>query len=199
MATTVRLELDYVQVERRRKRWNLYFILATEDPTDPNKTVLSAFPSLPIKLRKMDDRRVDFEAEGSGETNGLIIMEREMPVDDSIRARIWVIQSRENLRNVGEVLTQIGDTFGNEDSNRLSDALSQGLGASNPWIAVGTSILKFSGTVGDFFKKAKDRKMGFVNLDESFTSEEIDMGELDRKNNISAFGEIGYTWAIDRD
>ena len=120
-----------------------------------------------------------------------------MPQDDSVIARLWVVQSREKARNAGKILSEIGDTLSTEDGKSLTNTAVKLIGAANPWIAIGTGILGLGGIVGGFLNKSKDKKMGFVNLDESFTPEEIDLGELDRSNTISSFGTLSWTWVIE--
>lgn len=191
-----RLEIDYLEIHRSRSRWNIYFIIAAEHPENPAETIITTLPTAPIKMRKMDQNRVDFEAEGSGETNGLMVLEREIPEDRSIRVRIWIVQSRENSRNVGGILSEIQGQLGNDKVVAVKDSLLKAIGTTTPWVGVAGSILGMSGIIGNFLKISKDRKMGFVNLDESFTEEEIQLGELDRMNRISSLGELGWTWVI---
>lgn len=194
--TKIRLELDFIEIERKKRNWNIYFIVATENPEDTEQTVISIFPSSPVKLRKNDNNRIDFEPKGSGEMNGLFVLERDMPADDSIRARVWVVQSRDGARNVGDIMQQVSKST---EGNMVTDTISKALGTTTPWIAVGKSLLSMGGLIGKFLSKTKDTKKGFVNMDESFTAEEINLGELDRTNRLSGFGEVGWTWAIDKD
>lgn len=194
--TKIRLELDFIEITRKRRNWNIYFILATENPENPAETVISVFPNDTIKLRRNDQNRIDFEPRGTGELNGLFVLERDMPLDDSIRARLWVVQSRDAARNVGTVLHEVAKST---EGNEVTDTVLKALGTATPWIAVAKSILSMSGLIGKFLSKSKDSKKGFVNMDESFTTEEIDLGELDRTNRLTGFGEVGWTWAVDKD
>lgn len=192
----IRLELDFIEIQRKRKSWNIYFILATENPEDPSKTVVTVFPHSPIKFDRKGDNRHDFEPKGTGDLNGLFVLERNMPEDESVRARIWAVQSRDNTRNVGDIIQEVGKST---DANEVTETVLTALGAATPWIAVGKSILSMSKLIGKFLGEAKDTKKGFVNMDESFTPEEIDLGELDRYNQLGDFGEIGWTWVIDKE
>ncbi len=193
----IRLEIDYIEIKRKRRKWNLYMIIATDDPSDDAKTVITTVPSEAIKLRKMDGNRVDFESEGSGQTNGLIVLERDLPSGHSIRVRIWLVQSRENLRKAGEVLDELGKTMKKEDLDVTFMDVTEALGSVNPWIAVSKDLIGMSGLVGSFLRNSRDRKMGFLNLDENFTDEEIGLGELDRFGKITSVGEAGWTWIIE--
>ncbi len=193
----IRLEIDFIEIKRKRRKWNLYMIIATDDPADNTKTMITTVPSEAIKLRKMDGNRVDFESEGSGQTNGLIVLERKLPSSHSIRVRIWLVQSRENLRKAGEVLDELGNTMKKKDLEVTLADVVEALGAVNPWITVSKDLIRMSGMVGSFLRNSKDRKLGFFNLDENFTDEEIGLGELDRFGKITSVGEAGWTWIIE--
>lgn len=193
--TRIRLELDFVEIHRKRKSWNIYFILTTENPKDPAQTVLTVFPQSPVKFHRKGDNRHDFEPKGTGDTNGLFVLERDMPEDESIRARIWIVQSRDNTRSIGKIMQEVSKST---EGNEVTETVFKALGAATPWIAVGKSILSMSNIIGKFLSEAKDKKMGFVNMDESFTEEEINLGELDRYNQLGDFGEVGWTWVIEK-
>jgi len=90
-------------------------IIATDDPSGDSKTMITTVPGEAIKLRKMDGNRVDFESEGHGQTNGLIVLEQKMPSSHSLRVRIWLVQSRNNTRKAGEVLKELGSNMKKKD------------------------------------------------------------------------------------
>lgn len=191
----IRLELDFIEIHRKRKSWNIYFILATENPEDPAQTVVTVFPHSPVKFNRKGDNRHDFKPKGTGDTNGLFVLERDMPEDESIRARIWAVQSRDNTRKVGDIMQEVSKST---EGSEVTETVFKALGAASPWIAVGKSILSMSSLIGRFLSEAKDTKKGFVNMDESFTIEEINLGELDRFNQLGDFGEVGWTWVIEK-
>jgi hypothetical protein len=191
----IRLELDFIEIERGRRKWNLYFIIATEHPSDPSQTVISICPQETIRTTRKDENRIDFTPQGTGnDLNGFFVLERDMPEDNSIRARMWVVQSRRKTRAVGEILQEIGSST---EASAVTDSVLNALGAANPWILIGKSILQMSKIIGGFLAKSKDAKKGFVSLDESFTEEELNIGELDRTNRLVGFGEVGWTWIIE--
>lgn len=193
----IRLEIDFIEIKRKRRKWNLYMIIATDDPSDDSKTMITTVPGEAIRLRKMDGNRVDFESEGSGQTNGLIVLEQKLPTGHSIRVRIWLVQSRENARKAGEVLEELGNTMKKKDLDVIFVNVAEALGSINPWIAVSKNLIAMGGMVGSFLRNSKDRKLGFFNLDENFTQEEISQGELDRFGKITSVGEAGWTWIIE--
>lgn len=186
----IRLELNYLDLERNKKRWALYMVLATDNPDKPGEIVVSTFPSDYIKVRKAADNLVQFEPEGTG-TEGLFVLERQMPEDFSVRARLWVMHSRRMQRSVGEQLSKIGEFLGSDAGGKVLTSL----GTTNPWVAVG---VKGIGAVGSALSKIKDRQLGFINLDEHFNSDGEEDEELERKNKLSTgFGEVGWSWVVD--
>lgn len=187
----IRLELNYLDLERNKKSWKIYFVLATEMPDDPGKMVITAVPDgEPIRIRKPADNYISFVPEGR-EADGLFILERGMPEDFSIKARLWVMHSRKSVRNAGDILGEIGSFLGGDSG---SEAL-QVLGGTNQWITLG---IKGIGVVGSALKKMKDRPLGWVNMDEHFNPDGEEDQELERKNNLSTgFGELGWSWVVD--
>jgi hypothetical protein len=172
-------------------------IIATDDPNEKDKTLVSVIPNEPIRLRKVDQNRIDFESEGSGDTNGLIILNRKLPKNKSVRVRMWLVQSKEHTRNVGEVMRNITDVFKKDKVGKSVEQLTNALGVANPWLKLPDTLLSINGVIGSVLKELKDRKLGFVNMDECFTSEEIDMVDIDRTGTITSTGKCGWTWTID--
>lgn len=72
----IRLELNYLDLDRNKKRWSLYLVLATEHPEIPGDIAVSIIPSNYIKVRKAADNLVQFEPEGEG-TEGLFALRAE--------------------------------------------------------------------------------------------------------------------------
>ena len=46
----VRLELNQLNIDRPKKRWDIYFVVVAEHPTDTEKMVLATLPIDPIKM-----------------------------------------------------------------------------------------------------------------------------------------------------
>ena len=166
-------------------------MLATELPDHPDQMAITVVPDgEPIRIRKPADNYVSFVPEGD-EAEGLFILERAMPVDFSVKARLWVMHSRKSVRSAGDVLGEIGDFLGGQQGS----GLLQHLGGPNQWLTLG---LKGIGIVGSALKKMKDRPLGWVNMDEHFNPDGEEDQELERKNQLSTgFGEIGWSWVVD--
>ena len=196
MSNLIRLELDYLKITRKRKRWNLYFIIATEDPNDPTKSLVTATPQSPILVRANDGNELQFEAQGSGDPNGLIVLERPMPADNSVKVRLWVVQSHEKLRNAGNFLEGLTSKLKSAESEAPA-ILTTVLGSSSAWVSAAKGLLDLTGLVGDVLSDIKDKRKGFLTMDEIFGADEVASGEVDRTGEISSFGEMGWTWIID--
>ncbi|MEM8566600.1 MAG: hypothetical protein AAGF85_09065 [Bacteroidota bacterium] len=190
---TIRLELNFLDLERNKKNWKIYFVLATEMPDDPDQMAITVVPNgEPIRIRKPADNFISFVPEGD-EADGLFILERGMPQDFSVKARLWVMHSRKSIRSAGDVLSEIGDFLGSHQGSNVLKLL----GGTNQWITLG---IKGIGIVGSALKKMKDRPMGWVNMDEHFNPDGEEDQELERKNRLSTgFGEIGWSWVVDYD
>jgi len=187
----IRLELNYIDLERNKKRWSLYFVLATENPEKPEEIVIATLPTTDfIKVRKPADNLVQFEPQGE-DTEGLFALERSMPDDFSVKARLWVMHSRKIQRGIGEKLGKISEFLGGSEGSEVLASL----GAVNPWVSIG---VKGIGVIGSALSKIKDRQLGFVNLDEHFNPDGEEDEEMERTNRLSTgFGEIGWSWVVD--
>jgi len=114
----IRLELDFVEILRARKRWNIYVVIATEDPRDTENTLITTLPSIPIKLRKMDKaaavltEAVDvIPDEATTVLQALLISLAEVYVDNGEFTKGWelthaILQERwlDNNRSEAEAL-----------------------------------------------------------------------------------------------
>lgn len=187
----IRLELHEVEIHRPKQRWNLYFVLATEHPTDEDKMVISMTPSQPIRVRRPDHNVLDLAPDGEG-ADGMILFEREMPADRSIRARIWVRHSRQMHRDVGKLLSNMKNELG-EDAFEIVDAVAGLAKNANPWLIAAKSSVNL---IGGILQKLPDRDMGFASMDEVFDDEFLNQGELDRKGGTGNIDAV-WTWSVD--
>jgi hypothetical protein len=183
----VRLELDFLDLDRRKERWNIYFVVATDHPDDPTKMAISVVPDgLRIPLRNPSDNYYSFQGEGDN-ADGLMIMRRKMPELYSVRARMWMMHDRQGIRNTGDILKEISDIMGGE-------GIAQILGNASPWLVVGRAAL---GLVGTAMKKINDRELGFVTLDEYFNPDGEDDPEKSFEKKLSTgYGSLGYSWIL---
>jgi len=195
MAQHILLELDYLKLLRRRKHWNIYFTLATNSPTDPSKMLVTALPGGgTIKMTKGSDNAIHFVPEGDEGGSGLFVFRHEMPIDHSVQVRLWVMQSRKALKEVGKVLEGISGFL--SKSTGVTDILS-GLGVTQPWITAEKVINKGIGGVGSALDKTGDRNLGFINMDEHFGDIYDKDPERDYHGKVSTgYAEIGWTWRV---
>ena len=181
----VRLELNSLELNLSKHNWNLYFVIVTEHPDNRDDWLVSVLPEDHlIKIRKEADNKISFEPKGD-HVEGMFVLEREMPVDKSLKTRLWLMHSRKNNRDIGEILHELNETI--TGSNVLETF--QLLGSSIPWIVVSKIALSF---VAERLKKSNDRDLGFVSLDENFKAQ----NEEEVRSNIlsTGFGKVGWSW-----
>lgn len=185
----IQLELDYIDMMKKRERWNLYFLIATDMPGDSSKMAVSAIPDgRRVKLTRKTGDKYSFKPKGVGAT-GLIVFEAAMPVDLSVRVSLCVMQDRKDLRKTGDILSEVGDLAG--DKNVQAKVISA-LGNFNPWIVVGSMTV---GALGQIFEKVNDRNMGFLSLNQNF--QEAQQGSFEYSNKVSTgFADLGWTWRV---
>jgi hypothetical protein len=186
--TKIRLELDHLRIDRPKRRWNLYFVIVAEHPSDPEKWVLSAFPGKTIALRWDAENHLNFKAKGEG-TDGLIVLERTLPDDRTLRSGLWLRHTRDAAKTAGDIMKGIGNFFGGGAFSGVLDLL----GGYSPWYAVAKAAIGGLSVIGDALTKIPDRDFGFISLDEAFGSEFEQQTELDRSNKFST-GQADLTW-----
>ena len=188
---TITLEFSRLQILKERERWRLYFILATEHPDDNDKMVISTFPDPYIRLKPNQDNLINFEPDGSTGTDGLFVIERNMPEDQRIKTHVYLRQSRKKIRSLGDSLQDMKTTLGG-DAFEIIDEL---LGTSVPWLVFAKKALPL---IGKVLSQIQDKDMGFVSMDESFREEPEQNSALERANSFST-GEakIWWKWKID--
>lgn len=188
---SIQLELDNIDILKKRDRWNLYFLIATDLPGDPSKKAISSVPNNGrIKLTNKTDGQYSFKPKGQG-GNGMIIFESPMPADSSARASMWVMQDRKELRSTGDILSEVGNVVGEKN---VQATIVKALGSFNPWILVGTEAF---GLLGSALEKLKDRNLGFLSLDQNFSEAQVKGGTFGLSNKVSTgFAELSWTWKV---
>lgn len=184
----VRLELNQLNIDRPKKRWDIYFVVVAEHPTDPEKMVLTTVPVDPIKMVPSQNNEVNFD-DGTPNSEGLLLLRRAMPASKELNVHFYVRHSRSSVRTVGEVLKDIQTEIGNDAMGTISDIL----GTTNPWLIIAKAALPL---IGKILTKVPDRDMGFISMFERFGKEFEDDGNIDRQKT-GAFSTVVYTWAID--
>jgi len=181
----VRLELDRLELNLPKHNWNLYFVIATEHPENQGDMLLSVLPEERlIKVRREADNKISFKPQGK-HTDGMFVLEREMPADKSLSVHLWLMHSRKSIKKAGELLQELNETLTGTKVLKTVELP----GSFLPWIAVGKVALSF---VAKRLKKANDRDLGFVNLDENFN--EQDKEELRHNALSTGFGKLTWTW-----
>ncbi len=178
----IRLELNSIEVLKNREHWNLYFIIATGHPDNPEKTVILIKPENDfIAFRNKTDNFYSFIPEGEN-TEGMFLLERKLPADRSIEVLFTLMHSRASARKFGERINEVIEAIGS------SGSIKEVIGFSRPELLV---INKAIGVVGNILEEVNDRNLGLVSMSEEFE----DVGIQDRKQKLSSGNaEISWTW-----
>ena len=160
-----RLELISLDIEKARERWNLYMIIETEHPSEPDKTIIIIIPNeSTIPLRKKSDNYYSFVAKGEG-SDGLFILERDIPVKGTIKVRVYLMHSRELFRKAGNKLSELNKII-DSDNNLITTIKT--IGSST---LQGIILKKGLSSLGNILENINDRNLGFISMDESFGKE----------------------------
>ena len=185
----IRLEINSIELDRVKRHWNLYFVFYTEHPDHPDQNVIAVIPrDRMINFRRPTDNTYSFRPEGK-HTEGLFVLERDMPEDRSVKARLWVMHSHEAMHSIAEIMGEVNGMFGGKGVREVVRALGGDL-----WLTMGRTAAE----IGEKFLRAMDdRSLGFVSMDEHFSPVEIKSGELQRNNKLTTgFAEISWSWKI---
>ena len=103
----IRLELESFKILKKRERWQVYFIVYTTCPDNPEKTIIKFVPGgKNIRLKPLAENFHSFKPSGVG-TDGLRLLHIDMPVEKYVDVRIVMMQSRKKLRTIGAKLNEI--------------------------------------------------------------------------------------------
>jgi hypothetical protein len=185
----VRLEINQITIDRPKKRWKIYFVIAAEHPTDETKMVVTTFPIDPIKIVPNQNNEVQFDSDEPG-SEGLLVLRRDMPINKELNVHCYVRHSRSAVRITGAVLKDIQNELGSEVVGTISEIL----GTTNPWLQISKAALPL---LGKILTQVPDRDMGFVSMFERFGDEFMQDGEIDRQKT-GGYCNIVYSWSIDQ-
>ncbi|MCG8582311.1 MAG: hypothetical protein MI866_20475 [Bacteroidales bacterium] len=184
----IKLEFEKLTIHRPKERWKLYFIIVAEHPTEPDKMLMTTLPQSDIiRLKPSQGNIINFEPKGDN-TDGLFVIERDMPVDRRISVRVYLRHTRKSARDTGELLSDIQKELGSDATGIVTDALGV---SGAPWLVVSKYGI---GAIGKVLRKVKDKDFGFVSMDEEFGDEFENQTELDRENTFST-GEASIVWS----
>ena len=57
----IRLEINQLTIDRPKKRWQIYFVVVAEHPSDPDKMVVTTIPTDPIKVTPNQENNIHFD------------------------------------------------------------------------------------------------------------------------------------------
>jgi hypothetical protein len=101
------LELESFKILKKRERWQIYFIVYTTNPNNPEKTIIKFVPGgNNICLKPASDNFYSFKPKGVG-ADGLRILHCNLPQENYIDVRMVMMHSRKNMRTVGAKINEI--------------------------------------------------------------------------------------------
>jgi hypothetical protein len=179
----VRLELDSLEILVKRNKWNLYFIVYTNHPSEPTKSLIRLLPDTgTILLTNKSENPYSFKPVQEG-GDGLKIFQGDLPEDESIDIRLCMMQSRTKLRNTAEI---VADVTGELSAKGLKEIISL---SNVQWFVIDAGL----DVITNILSKVKDRNMGFVSMDEEFEEEFNIKPSWQRTRKLSS-GKAQLTW-----
>ncbi len=186
----VRLEIDQVSIYRPKKRWQLYFIVVAEHPTEADKMIVTTLPKEPFKLSRRHDNSYQFDTEEYG-SEGLFVLSRELPQNRELNVHIYLRHTRKNTQNIGAILQKIKSEIVDDSFEIITDIVGT-TGVS--WLVIAKKAVPL---IGKILASIPDRDFGFVSAFELFGSEFEQQEEIDREKEFTGDASLVYSWSID--
>lgn len=185
--THVRLELNRLQIHRPKERWQLYFVLVADHPTEQDQLAVTVIPSDPILVVPGQKNIIHFEPGGPG-TEGLLLISRDLPGSRELNVHFYVMHSRRSHREIGQVLQRIEEAVGSGPLGHEAELL----GLTTPWLRIARNALP---VVGKTLASLPDRNLGFISMYERFGPEFEQESELDREVRGGHVTAV-YSWSV---
>ena len=178
----IRLELESFKILKKRERWQVYFIVYTTCPDNPEKTIIKFVPGgTNIRLKPLAENFHSFKPKGVG-TDGMRVLHCNLPEEKYVDVRMIMLQSRKNLRTIGAKISEIKKEL------NVSELLPVKLSRIQ-WYAIDKGF----DIVAGILENIKDRNMGFVSMDEEFNVE-FEQNPNQKRSNALSTGEAEISW-----
>ncbi|MFV8324897.1 hypothetical protein [Flavobacterium sp. ZS1P14] len=187
--TKVRLEIDSITIHRPKKRWQIYFVVIADHPTEDNKMIVTTLPQGPIKLSPFNNNLYHFDTSQEG-AEGLFLMSRKMPKSRELNVHLYVRHSRSKQRDLYEVLKNVETGLTGETFGMITNVVGT---AAVPWLVISKKAISM---IGNVLSKINDRDLGFISAFERFGPEFEDQTEIDREKPGSDC-TIVYSWSVE--
>lgn len=179
----VRLELESINILVKRSRWDLYFIVYTNHPTELEKSLIRLLPKTgTIRFTNKSDNPYSFKPKQTG-GDGLKVYQYELSEENSVEIRLCMMQSRKRLRNTAELIADVKDSL---KIKEMKEVLTL---SRLQWFVVDSGI----DAVTSILSNLKDRDMGFISMDEEF-GEEFDQNPNQQRTMKISTGKAELTW-----
>lgn len=185
----IRLEIDNITIHRPKKRWQLYFIIIADHPTEEDKMIVTTLPQNPIKLGPFNNNVYYFDTDQDG-SEGLFIMSRKMPKSRELNVHVYIRHSRSKQRNLGEVLKNVETGLAGETFGIITDIVGT---ATVPWLIISKKAISL---IGNVLSEINDRDLGFISAFERFGPEFEKQTEIDREK-IGSDCTLVYSWSVE--
>ncbi len=183
----VRLELNKVQIHRPKERWQLYFVVVADHPTEKDQVAITMHPLKPILVAPEQHNQVYFEPTGKG-SEGLLLLTRNMPSTRELNVHLHVMHSRRSGREIGQVLDHIAEAAGSGILGKEAELL----GVASPWLRIARAGVPL---IGQALASLPDRNLGFISMFERFGSEFEQETEIDREVRGGHVTAV-YCWSV---
>jgi hypothetical protein len=180
------LEFEKLEILKPRERWKLYFVIVSDHPGEQDKLLVGNIPAEFIRLKPQEQNTISFKPAGDKGADGLFVLESPLPASKRIKARTYLLHSRQGTRSIGKFMKEMKGGLGADAFDVVTDML----GTSSPWLVIAKKALPL---IGDVLRKIKDRDFGFISLDEKFGPEFKKNKKLKRVNTFSS-GQAKLTW-----
>lgn len=185
--STIKLSLDSLQVLEKKTRWNLFFIVITDHPTDESQKLVGTFPTggEQIQLKPETNNQYSFVAQGAKPGDGMELLSIQNPSVQSLDVQIYV-KNKGALSKVADVL----GTLKGQANAKDFESLPGFLGKAASWVSVQSKAIT---DIVNILEKMPDRAMGMVDMGLNF-SELTTAAPVITRSNKTSTGEVEFTW-----
>ena len=186
---TVELKLDSIELSGSDKERSIYFVLASTNAVNPQSLAVSHLPDSGNLTLGENQTEYDFAPAGDS-GGGLFLLSTQLPANNMLNVRLWVMESHVLLKDIGKILSGIGNFV---ETDVEKSGLVQAIGGVSPVVLTGiTSASDGLSKLGDALAQTGDKQIGFISMDQSFESVSFPLNCT--QTMMSGGGKLGWTW-----
>ena len=188
-ASTVELKLNSIELNRQRKERDLYFVLAATNAETPGSLAVSHLPDTGSMTLGKHQTEYNFAPPGDA-GGGLFLFAMPMPASKTLFVRVWVMESKQKQKDLGNLLTGVADF---NDNSVEKSGLFQAIGGLSPLVITGLKTANDGlAKLGAALAQSGDKQLGFVSMDQSF--ETVTLPMTCTQMMMSGEGKLSWTW-----